>query len=151
MSYADAKWLRPVGWGLAAVIAVTIIAAIAIVGSPFEARKVAMDDVRLSDLEGIRQQAEDFYQKNHRLPPDLKALNANSPNSLWQGRYQDPTTGSAYGYKPLDARRFELSAVFDADTMNRSSESWYGDEVQQKLWRHRPGRATASFQVSPVH
>lgn len=87
--------------------------AFSVMGSPFEQRKLRLDDRRIQDLQRIQWQVVNFYQQKEKLPESLEAL-------------KDPISGYAlpvdpefqkginYEYAVLDAKalKFKLCATF---------------------------------------
>ncbi len=148
MSAASARWLKPAGWVLGVAVVAALVAAISIVGSPAEARRQALDHQRVEDLAQIRQNVRLIYADKHRLPADLAAVRNAHPASGYGWSYDDPSTRKPYGYRRIDARHYELSVDFEADTIKRPDSEWGYDDTSSRLWKHHPGPASVTFDAA---
>ena len=77
-------------------------------GSPRLQRMANADEMRLRDLNMISAAVLGHFNSYSKLPQTLAEINGSGPIL----RLNDPETGTAYEYYPLDERRFELCAVF---------------------------------------
>jgi type II secretory pathway pseudopilin PulG len=115
-----------------AVVA-SIAAAIAVIGTPAEQRLKRIDERRVRDLMAL-EAAVDAYRTAHgRLPGQLEALQAARTGR--EVRLRDAQTGAVYGYRRLDASRYELCAGFATATRERTDDFAWGGE-----WSHPAGR-----------
>ena len=82
-------------------------------GSPFEQRKLRLDDKRMQDLQGIQWQVVNYYQQKEKLPASLDDLKDPISNYVLP---VDPEfqKGINYEYAVLDAKalKFKLCATF---------------------------------------
>lgn len=109
--------------------------------SPWQARRLRLDADRVGDLETIQSSIESFHERRGVLPPSLEALR-DDPGTF-VGDLQDPATGTAYGYRPVDADTYELSAVFDLPSPPAEEQlPWMRD----RFFSH--GAGPASFSVT---
>lgn len=125
-------------WGIVATIVVSLAVGYGfwVVGSPDSRRTERLDARRLEHLKTIAYELRDLvYDPGDKvmkraLFEDLASLKAAARRRKLT--LEDPETGAAYGYRVLDAHRFELSAVFDGPR----------DEDWDVFWNH-PGGAHA--------
>lgn len=129
---------RPIGaWllGIATVaVLVTVLAAIAVIGSPLQQREERFDERRVQGLAKIESAVEAYASSRHRLPATLDALE-DSPHGAGL-RTVDPRTGKPYRYRMLDGRRYELCADFSLAQLDVDGAVFIGAE-----WSHPAGRA----------
>jgi len=122
-----------VGHALLAVASVaivaTVIAAIAVMGSPTAQRETRMDERRLSDLRRIARTIDQHVQQHGTLPPDLATLARQLGVRL---PLADPATSVPYGYRTEDGLRYQLCAVFSTDS--GQTDGWVDAE-----WPHGQG------------
>jgi hypothetical protein len=107
------------------VVALTVAAALTILGTPDRSRALALDEKRLDDLHDIAQELRDDYADGRRSLP----LTLASP------RY-DPVSRAPYGYRRLGGERYLLCADFAL--ANPATGSRDGD--LNPFWRHSAGR-----------
>ncbi len=103
---AATRWLGPAG---ALATAVTLIVAMAVIGSPREARVRQLDQIRVSDLERLSGGIASFYAIRHHLPRQLIELEAAGLAAL---PARDPVSGAAYDYAVVDSTTYTLGATF---------------------------------------
>lgn len=131
-------WLARGGIAAAAACLAT---ALLLLESPWQARRLRLDADRVGDLETIQSAIESFHERRGVLPPSLEALR-DDPGTF-VGDLQDPATGTAYGYRPVDADTYELSAVFDLPSPPAEEQlPWMRD----RFFSH--GAGPASFSVT---
>jgi hypothetical protein len=116
-------WRRPIGAAvLVTLVAVVVVAALRVVGSPGEARLQRLDEQRIADLREISAAVMDYYDRQgKRLPSSLEVI-ASTPNQTVTTR--DPETRAAYEYRVVAPNAYDVCAVFargstsDADRNN---------------------------------
>ncbi|WP_133478892.1 hypothetical protein [Cognatilysobacter segetis] len=127
---------RPMGtWLLAAAgvaVLASLAAAIAVIGTPAEQRRLRLDEARVAALGQLEAAIDRYRLDEGRLPARLDAVprvrNA-SPSIA-----RDPETGAPFGYRVVDARHYVLCAAFARPTPTRSGR-WVDPD-----WRHPAGR-----------
>lgn len=129
---------RPVGFWmlLAAGIAVvaSVIAAVAVMGTPGAQRRMRQDERRIRDLDRIVDLARIEAREHGRLPASIDVL-AKRPGRL---AVRDPFTRAPYEYRVIDARSFQVCATFETDTAAGDGDDrprW--TDLQ---WEHPAGR-----------
>lgn len=121
-----------------AVVVVSVIAGIVIIGSPTERGLQQLDTGRISDLREIMAASDFFWSRNERLPSTLEELAEDPRSSV---NIIDPGSAEPYGYRILDEDTYELCAIFDrasAEVPSRSVEDY---------WRHATGRQCFELEV----
>lgn len=111
-----------------AIVIAAIIAALVLIGSPSEQRKLRFDEHRVQDLIIIESEVRHYWTTHDELPTGLGSLvrpGVRLPD--------DPQTGKPYEYKALGDMRYELCARFETDTSD--APPWQGP-----AWRHGVGR-----------
>ena len=116
------------------VVIATIVAAIAVMGSPAAQREAKLDAKRVHDLVQIVRAITGYVELHDALPPDLAALAGQPGRRL---SIVDPVDGSPYTYEITGARTFRLCAVFTTD----SAKVLGGDDYWAlEDWNHGAGR-----------
>ena len=136
---------RPVGgWLLVLagiVVLATIAAAIAVMGSPAEQRRMRIDQRRVDDLRQVEAAVRAYRTEASALPETLGALNARPGMAL---DISDPETGLHYPYRRTGSDAFELCATFVTDTAARQRT---GMRWQEPRWAHGAGRRCFTFRI----
>ena len=123
------RWFLVVA-GLAVVA--SLVAAIAVIGSPARQREQRMDEARVRTLERIASEVERYAAAERHLPVSLDVLAQWSPAV---GRdWRDSPDARAIDYRIVDARRYELCAVFAAAQPDDGGAPMFDE------WRHPAGR-----------
>ncbi len=129
---------RPVGtWFLAvagAAVLASVVAAIAVIGSPAHQREQRFDERRERELAEIDASISLYANSERHLPARLEEL-VRSPGGAGLA-FKDPQSGQPYGYRVLDARRYELCAVFGTVREAGGAAGPYMDAD----WAHPKGR-----------
>ena len=112
------------------IVAIGIVLAFGIIGSPGHQRLIALDQRRVDDLDGIYQTI--INEGNHQAPARLTDIQ----NEL-SGRAQihDPATGAFYEYHRKDPHRYQICAIFALPS----------DPSDTSDWKHRAGRTCRWF------
>jgi len=121
-----------------AVVGVSVIAGIVVIGSPSEGRFQELDSGRTADLQGIMGATDLFWSRNERLPNALEELAEDPRTSI---NTVDPGLVQPYSYRILGEDEYELCATFD-----RESTASPGRPVAD-FWRHGPGRQCFEIEV----
>lgn len=129
---------RPLGFWLllAAGVAVvaTVVAAVAVMGTPDAQRRMRQDERRIRDLDRIVDVARIEAREHGRLPASLDVL-AKRPGRL---TIRDPFTDAPYEYRVVDARSFQVCATFETDSATDIDDGprWVASEWQHPAGRH---------------
>lgn len=111
-------------------------------GAPVDARRDALDQVRVRGLENVSGQIKSYHADYGRLPEDLALVAAAYPIDSQQ--MVDPVTKIMYRYAVLDSTSYQLCATFD-----RADTSAVGSPGSPSFWRHPAGEACFQFRVPP--
>ena len=122
----------------AAVVLVSIITGVILVGTPSEGRLQRFDSTRIEDLKGIMVGIDSFWSRNERLPASLKELMADPRVEI---KTQDPGSEEPYDFTPMDEDTYELCATFDLETLAPGRPS------SADFWRHGAGRQCFELDV----
>lgn len=127
---------RALALGASAVMLAAVVAGLWINGSPADHRDRRVDEVRVADLRALEVVVGNYHGREGRLPSTLEQmvqrLADDAPRSL-----KDPEDGQPYGFRALDANRFELCATF------RQASDQAADAVRLggiRPWQHGAGR-----------
>lgn len=116
------------------VVLVAVVAGLAVIGSPWQARQRRLDDERLGALQSLSTQMDAYRNTHGAIPNTIKALaedqNGPSPSAL-----RDPESGAPYEYRKTGPAAYQLCARFATTT----------DEDVPLHWRHGPGRTCFSL------
>jgi hypothetical protein len=138
--------VRLVGYGGASFVAVLIIAAVAITGSPKQARLENLDDQRAHDLGNIQKEILTYWENKGELPASLDALQDSMTGYVPP---RDPQTKKPYIYKITGATSFELCAEFDLKNSEAMADGQW-DAVYRKLSNHGAGLACFPWNIDPT-
>lgn len=150
---------RMVGWGVGALVLLTIISGFFIMGTPGQIRLYRFDDQKVQDLTNIQYQIVNYYQQKSKLPASLaEVADPLSGNSI----PTDPQTGEAYTYKVKAPLTFELCATFNAETQQNSQygksipvasqmypEGTSGVDIYSLPWTHTKGDVCFTRTIDP--
>jgi len=129
------------GRALGAVVALAVLAAVAaglwMIGSPGDARRLRLDERRVSDLRSISTSVDVHWTRQGVLPARLDEVSPPVGATVTV----DPVSGQRYEYRVIDARTYELCATFDAEWQ----PGMYG--YDEAFWRHGAGRHC--FRLTP--
>ena len=116
------------------VVAVTVAAAIAVLGPPSQQRQLRLDNRRVADLIAIKEAIAFYVNQHDALPSDLAALARQAELRI---KRTDPETGAPYEYASLGGRSYRLCAVFAAksETGQIPARSY-----NEPGWGHGSGR-----------
>ena len=137
----------PAVWALLVVVVVLVVASLGysvyLFGTPGEQRSIQFDRQRVSDLENISYNVDEFWELNGELPAGFEAMSG--------ARYSihsvhDPETGAPYEYRVVDGAEgsYELCAVFQTDTTERKERS---PQFSDDPWGHGTGRTCFPLEV----
>jgi hypothetical protein len=118
------------------VVLIVLVASVVMIGSPSEERARRLDRRRVLELEGIRAAVNFYYERKGRLPVSLDELSQEPGVRI----SNDPVTGTAYRYRSVSAREFELCGTFD-----RASVPAAGSGVD--VWQHAAGAHCVTHEV----
>lgn len=122
---------RVIGAGVIVAALAAIAGGLWLVGSPGQARRVRLDEHRVTDLQAIATSVDVYWTRQGTLPETLEAVSASSAG---RPTPVDPVSAEPYGYRVIDGREYELCATFDVE----SQPGRYGDSPA--FWRHGSGR-----------
>jgi 4-amino-4-deoxy-L-arabinose transferase-like glycosyltransferase len=103
----------------AVVIIVSIIWGFVVLGSPWTQQQIKYDEQRVSDLQNINYQVQNYYQTNGSLPNTISDLSGVNYSTI----PVDPQTGKPYEYVlgGQSTKSYQLCATFNKDSKNTSS------------------------------
>lgn len=129
---------RPVGTWLLAVAGVavlaTVVAAVAVIGPPSQQRQQRFDERRVQALARLEGAIGLHAAARRALPASLDALRQ-SPHGAGVP-VVDPETQAPFGYRALDARRYELCADFTTAQHDEGGRAVF----MGAAWAHPAGR-----------
>ncbi|HEY5970623.1 MAG TPA: hypothetical protein VIT22_01400 [Pseudoxanthomonas sp.] len=115
-------------------VTVTVIAAMAVMGSPSAQREARLDQKRERDLDRIVAAVDDYVKRNKLLPRNLDILVGQPGRRL---SITDPVDGLPYTYEITGDRAYRLCAVFATDTAKATD---YANRWVDEEWLHGVGR-----------
>lgn len=124
---------KPLAIAVGVVALGTVVAAIYLMGSPGEQRRMRIDAGRVDDLAAIEEAVRAHAVEHERLPADLAALKHPGRVLL----LEDREGRGAYEYAIVDPKRFRLCATFDTDTAKRPTIEYPASLAK---WAHGAGR-----------
>jgi hypothetical protein len=123
---------------VSALVAVSVVAGFLALGSPQEERRRRLDEVRVTDLMGLRNEVAGHFDRTGRLPASLSAIERPAPRAR---ALVDPATAEPYEYVAIDDSSFRLCATFDHETEAEAARFAY------LPWAHRAGRQCYRFRI----
>lgn len=133
------------------LVAVSIIAAAAVMGSPASFRARRFDEQRVENLRTVSQTIKEYYKRNNKLPESLRGFAKDFLRDYGPGydvKTRDPETGADYEYNVTGPQAYQLCATFqtlaDGSTDGATYYRLGGDLV---FWRHGAGRHCFDFTV----
>ena len=140
---APTKLAKPFAWGTSILVAIVIVGAFFVVGSPSSARLAQFDQQKIYDLQGIQYQIVNYWQKKEALPASLADLNDPISSFIVPN---DSQTNKPYEYnvmKPSELA-FELCATFNKasqpQTRALKTPAIYSSDIASQNWEHPAGR-----------
>jgi hypothetical protein len=121
--------------GAIALVTVVVAAALYVLGSPGEQRRLRLDERRVEDLNALRADIGAYWRVNRRLPASLGEASRDP------ALYRDPVSGDAYEYRVLGERSYELCATFERPY------SPDRPQLATRFWPHPAGRHCFALDV----
>ena len=133
-------------------VAVAVIGAFFVAGSPFRQRDVKIDEQRINHLQTIQNEiVYNYWQNKRELPPSLGALRNDITGFAPP---VDPETSSPYEYLKTGDLSFELCGVFTTSNLNDPKARFvpeafpYGKSPEN--WQHASGRVCFNRTIDPA-
>lgn len=104
--------------GVITIVGAATIGGFFLIGSPFQARLVRFDEIRIQHLQEIQWQIVSYWQRKDRLPDTVDQLRDDISGFVPP---RDPETGMAYEYRVISPLQFELCAAFKTEGSERGS------------------------------
>ncbi len=127
---------------LAAVL-ILFAASVMIVESPAQMRRIKLDNMVIDDFGQLRSAIESYYMDKKSLPDNLDVLKADY-NYISDDTLKDPETGKAYGFRKLEAKKFELCAVFRTSNKDKADRFDY----TKAEWPHEAGEQCIAQKIT---
>jgi len=152
--YWDMKDKEPPGnmkffeWAVVSVVAIGVMGAFFVMGSPQTERLRRFDEQRVSDLQNIQWQIVNYWQKKQMLPADLSLLN----DDIGGFRVPvDPETKESYEYEIHGALLFTLCAEFMTSNTNEKGVPFTrpAPYMENDIWDHGTGRTCFERTIDP--
>ena len=124
------RWIAVV---TSVVVIATVVAAIAVIGSPSRQRLLRLDERRVNDLEAIASQVRVYRNQHGGMPASLATLSAEPGVRV----PRDPASAQPYGYEALGGADYRLCARFDTDTADTTDPR---APPRAAAWVHGAGR-----------
>jgi len=132
---------------IAGVIVIgSIIWGFAVLGSPRTQRLIKYDEQKVTALQGINSQINNFYRNKGFLPKNMEEITSN--DSYYVSQTNDPQTQEPYEYEKVSDTTYNLCAEFNKESDEKEDKTsyrydYYGD------WTHSDGRHCFSKNVDP--
>ncbi|MFA6428803.1 MAG: DUF5671 domain-containing protein [Candidatus Buchananbacteria bacterium] len=143
------KKVKIIAWITSAIVLVTIIAGFFIVGSPTTQRARRFDEQRVNDLQNIKSEIINYWQKKQVLPTKLDTLTDTVSGFTAP---TDPATKAAYEYTTSGNLTFELCATFQQASLDQNNTTIryigiYNEPAN--AWKHNTGRKCFPVTIDP--
>ena len=126
---------------LAALVAVTAVAASIWLNPPSENRARLLDEKRLEGLSNTEFAISRYYNNHDALPVDLRGLDC-ATNQPIQANWHDPETHQPLEYQITGARSYRLCAKFARSSDGQNPEAY-------DFKKHGAGRYCFEYKVKP--
>ena len=128
------------------VVAVVVVWGFTLIGSPSFNRKVTADRNRIEDLGRLRDDVEQYFQDQRKLPEKLTDLEKVKRWYGYQRNLEDPATKKQYDYKIADTYSYELCSDFELTSKDAELEqNRYNSD--DKSWDHGIGNHCFKFDI----
>jgi hypothetical protein len=114
------------------IVAIGIVLAFGVIGTPAHQRLIALDQRRVDDLDGIYQTI--IAEGTHLAPARLTDIQDELSDRT---QIHDPSTGALYEYHRRDARDYQICATFALPS----------DPSDSGNWKHPAGRSCRWFSI----
>ncbi|PIR82262.1 hypothetical protein COU20_03860 [Candidatus Kaiserbacteria bacterium CG10_big_fil_rev_8_21_14_0_10_59_10] len=135
---------KMVGYAVAVLVLLSIIAGFFIMGTPGEVRLYRYDDQKVSDLQSIQWQIVNYWQQKGEIPEDSAALEDPISGFRLPG---DPQPPLAYMYRKTGPLSFELCATFNRES--RASRAQPARPGMEENWQHPAGEHCFERTIDP--
>lgn len=128
-------------YGAIGLVAIFVIGAFFLVGSPTTQRALRFDGMRSQHLQSLKYSVDAYYAQLGELPASLVDLN--KPPYYFGGTTNDPETGVEYEYRATGDREYELCATFTMssnEVKNNSKTTYQPAEPNMFAYEHESGR-----------
>ena len=130
-------------WIIIGIIVLAVVYGIFLAGSPAAQRALQSDKVRESHLQQISFSIDEYWARNQKLPETLEDL-LGSRYSFVES-ISDPITKVPYPYMVLEEKQYELCAVFDLASTEKSTRLHFS----LKAWEHEVGETCFELEIQP--
>jgi hypothetical protein len=132
-------------------VALSIVFAFTVVGSPMTQRLIRIDDQKASDLAQIQSQVVNYWLQKGKLPETLESLN--DPISGFAAP-TDPESslGKTYMYDMQETTSFELCADFNLPSSTKNAAALYPGSPSRGIddnWQHGAGHVCFTRTIDP--
>lgn len=118
-----------------------VVEGIIIAGSPISQKDIQLDSNRLQAFESIKNQIENYYRTNHKLPVSLGEISSSI-------NIQDPETKTNFDYRMIPPSSFEICTTFSTDNSKTvANYNNYGSD-SALLKTHKKGYDCLTFKPS---
>ncbi len=128
-------------YGAIGLVAVFVVGAFFLIGSPTKQRALRFDSMRSQHLQSLKYSIDAYYTQLGKLPAALAELN--TPPYYFGGIINDPETGIEYEYRATGKREYELCATFTMssnEALNDSITRYTPAEPNMFGYEHGAGR-----------
>jgi len=124
-----------------AVVTVSVVVGLVLVGSPSEERARKLDERRVDDLRRLSTAVDLYRSRRGSLPASLTEASRETGDAQTEG---DPVTGRPYPYQVVGADTYELCAGFQRSSGNAEGDRRNGEPA---FWAHAAGQQC--FRLKP--
>ena len=141
------RWHQSHGLVLAVIFLVVVVSGFMLSGSPQERQKLVRDGQRITDLQSIYYQAQQYYDREGKLAANLTELVA----GYVPQEPLDPQSKEPYRYVVGDGLNYQLCANFETDDkqLNQSKSPMYAIPIGEVNWSHPASDYCFELKVTP--
>ncbi len=122
------------------VILLSIAWGFSVLGSPRTQRLIKYDTQKVTDLQNVSYQVEDYYRTNNKLPDTL----TNFAVPL------DQQSGQAYQYEKIGNNKYNLCAEFNSVSGDATQPNVYMRPIGYQSWEHPAGHYCFEQTINPA-
>lgn len=132
-------------YGTIGLVAVCVVSAFILVGSPTKQRALRFDGMRSEHLQSLKYSVDAYYEQLGKLPSRLSELN--TPPYYFGSATNDPETGVEYEYRVTGKREYELCATFTMSSTEARNNSKISMPVEPNMFAYEHEAGKQCFSV----
>lgn len=140
---------------LGLIIAVVSAIGFSSIGSPLSQKDIQLDTTRLNEFSQIKRGIESYFEKNKKLPTNLKTVAEDKTYSYDDLQLNDLETKTPYKYEVLSSTSYNLCTTFSvgSEVLRKQSNASYALNIYEDATRRtiefKKGYDCITYNISP--